>query len=100
MAHTFNDTCLVCVLPYLFFAHQEHIDALDYLCQLRARSHDPEFHSIEYGQARFIYLLQYFQLQFRLDIRQENQGTATLLTRNTEIKPSIHTHLPLPLITT
>src|SRR6266568_2739689 len=100
MAHTSNDTCLVCVLPYLFFAHQEHIDVFDYLCQLRARSHDPKFHSIEYGQARFIYLLQYFQLQFRLDIRQEKEGTATILSRNNGMKTCIHTQPRIQRITT
>src|SRR2546427_2133360 len=51
LTHTHYNACLIRILPYLLLTHQEDINPLDDLGQLWTFGHNPELHSIQYGEA-------------------------------------------------
>src|SRR5438034_1296561 len=73
LTYTYDNTGLPCILPNLFFTHQEDIDTFDDFSQLRSCCHDPQFHGIKDCQTGAGHLLKDFHLQFWLYICQDQQ---------------------------
>src|SRR5690242_19205456 len=98
MAYTFDDAGLLGILPYLFLAHQEDVNALDDFGQLSMLGLDPKFHGIENRKTRPLHLLQYFHLQLWLNVRQEKQWAAPIRLRDDRMEARIYAKLGIQRI--